>query len=171
MKSIILIGFMGAGKTTVGTACSTHLNMPFLDTDLMIEEAAGMTISQIFAEKGEGEFRRIETSVLETLLRRTEAAVISVGGGLPLLEANRRMLKQIGTVIYLEVSPETVLCRLKGDTTRPLLQGGDAEEKVNSLIAARDPVYRMAADEILNVNDCSIEDIVTELIERTGIGS
>lgn len=168
MKHVILIGFMGAGKTTVGTACARMFGLPLLDTDQMIEEMAGTTISEIFAKQGETAFRRIETAVLKALLERKETAVISVGGGLPLLEENRRMLKQIGTVIYLEVSPETVLSRLKGDTTRPLLQGGDAREKVYDMIGRRDPIYRQAADLIVNVDGREVEKIAEELRERIG---
>lgn len=83
MKNVILIGFMGAGKTTVGEAFARLKGMPLVDTDHLIEERAGMTISRIFETKGESAFREIETAVLEALLADTERKVISVGGGLP----------------------------------------------------------------------------------------
>ena len=90
MKNVILIGFMGAGKTTVGERYAKKHGLPMVDTDWLIEERAGMTISEIFAQKGEDEFRRTETAVLQTLLSDTQEKVISVGGGLPLREENRR---------------------------------------------------------------------------------
>ena len=168
MKNVILIGFMGAGKTTVGERYAKKHGLPMVDTDWLIEERAGMTISEIFAQKGEDEFRRTETAVLQTLLSDTQEKVISVGGGLPLREENRRLLKQLGNVIYLEVNPDTVLKRLKGDTTRPLLQGGDVTRRVEELIAARGPIYREAAGLIVDVNGRSVGEIVTELEERMG---
>ena len=154
MKNVILLGFMGAGKTTVGERYAKKHGLPMVDTDWLIEERAGMTISEIFAQKGEDEFRRTETAVLQTLLSDTQEKVISVGGGLPLREENRRLLKQLGTVIYLEVNPDTVLKRLKG--------------RVEELIAARGPIYREAAGLIVDVNGRSVGEIVTELEERMG---
>ena len=168
MKNVILIGFMGAGKTTVGERYAKKHGLPMVDTDWLIEERAGMTISEIFAQKGEDEFRRTETAVLQTLLSDTQEKVISVGGGLPLREENRRLLKQLGTVIYLEVNPETVLKRLKGDTTRPLLQGGDVTQRVKEFLAVRGPIYREAAEMIVDVNDRTVDEIVAELEERMG---
>lgn len=168
MKNVILIGFMGAGKTTVGERYAKKHGLPMVDTDWLIEERAGMTISEIFAKKGEEEFRKTETAVLEMLLSDGQEKVISVGGGLPLREENRRLLKQLGTVVYLEVNPDTVLKRLEGDTTRPLLQGGDVTQRVKELIAARSPIYREAAGLIVEVNGRTVGEIVAELEERMG---
>ena len=98
MRNVILIGFMGAGKTTVGERYGKKHGLPMVDTDWLIEERAGMTISEIFARKGEEEFRKTETAVLQALLSDTQEKVISVGGGLPLREENRKLLKQLGTV-------------------------------------------------------------------------
>lgn len=168
MKNIILIGFMGAGKTTIGEALAGHRNLRLIDTDQLIEETAGMTISDIFALKGEAEFRKTETAVLERLIETEDGAVLSVGGGLPLREENRRLLKKLGLVVYLEVSPETVVKRLEGDTTRPLLQGGNVREKVEKLLSERGPVYCEASDITINVDGRSVDEIIEELEERTG---
>ena len=143
MRNVILIGFMGAGKTTVGERYGKKHGLPMVDTDWLIEERAGMTISEIFARKGEEEFRKTETAVLQAL-------------------------KQLGTVVYLEVNPETVLKRLKGDTTRPLLQGGDVTQRVKEFLAVRGPIYREAAEMIVDVNDRTVDEIVAELEERMG---
>ena len=102
--------------------------------------------------------------MLEQLISEASGEMISVGGGLPLREENRKLLKKLGTVIYLRVRPETVLARLKGDTTRPLLQGDDVEEKVNSLLSKRGPIYEMAADRIISVDGRSVEQIADAIM-------
>ena len=158
-KHVIMTGFMGAGKTTVGKALAEKQKVPFLDTDQLIEEKAGMTISRIFETQGEEAFRKMETSVLEDLLKRNDQTVISVG------DENRELLRKLGTVVYLQVKPETVLERLKGDHTRPMLQGGDAGERVRSLLEYRTPLYQKAADLVVNVDDKTVSGITEKIIE------
>ena len=131
----------------------------------MIEEKAGMTISRIFETQGEEAFRKMETSVLEDLLKRNDQTVISVGGGLPLRDENRELLRKLGTVVYLQVKPETVLERLKGDHTRPMLQDGDAGERVRSLLEYRTPLYQKVADLVVDVDDKTVSGIVEKIIE------
>lgn len=162
-QNVILIGFMGAGKTRVGGAYAAAAGSPLLDTDQMIEIEAGMSISDIFAIQGEPAFRRAETRVLEKLLAETDWSVISVGGGLPLLEQNRLILRQLGTVVFLRVQPETVLARLKGDTTRPLLMGENVEQKVRELLAYRNPLYEAAAHRVIDVDGKTPEEIAAEI--------
>ncbi len=162
---VIMTGFMGAGKTTVGETLAKKQQLPFLDTDQLIEVKAGMTISRIFETQGEEAFRKMETSVLEDLLERDDQAVISVGGGLPLREENRELLWKLGTVVYLQVKPETVLKRLKGDNTRPMLQGGEAGERVRSLLEYRTPLYQKAANLVVDVDDKTVSKIAEEIIE------
>ena len=164
-KHVIMTGFMGAGKTTVGKALAEKQKVPFLDTDQLIEEKAGMTISRIFEIQGEEAFRKMETSVLEDLLKRNDQTVISVGGGLPLRDENRELLRKLGTVVYLQVKPETVLERLKGDHTRPMLQGGDAGDRVRSLFENLTPLYQKAADLVVDVDDKTVSGIVEKIIE------
>ena len=166
-NNIILIGFMGAGKTSVGETLSAKYGMELLDTDQLIEKKAGMTISKIFAEQGEDSFRALETGVLKELLAGADHTVVSVGGGLPLREENRAVLKQLGAVIYLKVKPETVLERLKGDTTRPLLQGGDVERRVNDLLEYRSPVYESAAHRVIEVDGLDLDEIADEIYRIT----
>ena len=101
-NNIILIGFMGSGKTTFGKWIAANKKMEFVDTDELIEKENGITISDIFASKGEVYFRNLETDMLNKLLERdTQNCVISVGGGLPVKEENRALLSQLGTVVYL----------------------------------------------------------------------
>ena len=139
--NVILIGFMGAGKTTVGQAYASRYGKEFLDTDALIEARAGKTINAIFAEEGEEAFRRMETETVREIGDRMRNTVVSVGGGLPLREENRRLLKAAGTVVYLKSRPETVCERLKGDDTRPMLKGHDPEKRVRELLAAREAAY------------------------------
>ena len=168
-KNRILIGFMGAGKTTVGRELARRTGMEFCDTDQLIEEAAGMPISDFFALRGEEAFREEETKLLKRLVREQEehpdqpGRVIAVGGGLPVRRENRELLKRLGFVIYLEISPETVLKRLEGDTTRPLLQGDDPRGTVTALMALRDGCYRDAAHLVLNADQETAGDLAARI--------
>lgn len=165
-RNVILIGFMGAGKTSVGQCYAGRLGLRLTDTDELIEETAGMKISEIFRQQGEESFRVLETQMLERLLEDGEPKIISTGGGLPLREENRAVLKKLGTVVYLQVQPETVLRRLEGDDTRPLLQGEDVEGKVRHLLGERDRLYRLAADVMVPTDGKSLDEIVEEIEGR-----
>ena len=162
-SSVVLIGFMGSGKTTVGKELSKS-GLEFLDTDAYIEECEKMSISDIFAKKGEAYFRQAETKALESLLKKTKPLVLSCGGGMPLREENRVLLKKLGTVVYLRVKPETVIARLHGDTTRPLLQGEDSEKKVHTLMKEREERYTAGADYILDVDQKTPGELVNEIL-------
>ncbi|MBQ7944104.1 MAG: shikimate kinase [Lachnospiraceae bacterium] len=153
MKNIILIGYMGCGKTTVGKNLARICGYTFLDTDEWIEEQQGRSISEIFATDGEEAFREMETQCIQTLIDgKLEGYVISTGGGMPVREVNRQLLKKLGKVIYLSVKPETVYERIKGDTKRPLLQCDDPLSKIKDMIAMRAPAYRDGADYIVRVD-------------------
>lgn len=165
-NNIILIGFMGCGKTSVGIRLSYRLRRTMVDTDKMIERLNKLTVAEIFEKHGEAAFRDMETRCLERLLDQADGEIISVGGGLPVREENRRLLKQLGTVIYLRVTPQTVCRRLASDTTRPLLQGENPEEKVKNLLEQRAPLYEEAANWILDVDDKDFETILGEIVER-----
>ena len=168
MKNIILIGFMGCGKTSVGIRLSYRLRRTMTDTDKMIERLYKMTVSEIFAKWGEEEFRRMETECLGRLLEESDGQIISVGGGLPMRSENRDLLKKLGTVVYLKVTAETVCKRLAYDTTRPLLQGDDPEEKVRTLLDKRSPIYESAADIIVEVDEKDFDAIMDEIMEKVG---
>lgn len=166
-QNIILIGYMGAGKTSVGEMLARYAGKTLIDTDWLIEAAAGMDIPRIFETVGEAEFRRLETEVLTGLLDTADGDIISTGGGLPLREENRGILKKLGTVIYLQVEPQTVLERLKGDQTRPLLQAEDVEARVKSMLAERGPIYGSAAHRTVSVDGRTPEEIAGEIIGMT----
>ena len=160
MRRIVLIGFMGAGKTTVGKALAKTLCCEFIDTDEMIEKEQGRKIANIFAEDGETAFRDMETELLRCLKERKEDFVLSVGGGMPIREENRELLCEIGRVIYLETSKKEIIRRVSGDGNRPLLQGGALEEKVTALMKARAYIYQEIADEIFYTDGKTVADIV-----------
>ena len=128
--NIILIGFMGCGKTSVGIRLSYRMKRTMVDTDKWIEKKQKMTITDIFDTYGEDTFRRMETECLKELIQAADGQIISVGGGLPVREENHRLLRKLGRVIYLKVTPETVYLRLKDDTSRPLLQVEDPLKQI-----------------------------------------
>lgn len=163
-ENIIVIGFMGCGKTTVGKRIAKELEYQFVDTDAMIEEQEGMTISEIFQIHGESYFRSLETKLLTKLHNSLEHAVVSTGGGLPIRDENAELLKELGCVIYLKVEKETVLHRLKGDTTRPLLAGADADKKVGFLLKERVPKYEKASHWQVNVDKLTLSEVCQKVV-------
>ena len=162
-KNLVLIGFMGSGKTSVGLKLSYKLKMPVEDTDKLIERREGKSIRQIFEEEGEEVFRKKETELLGELADRQGRVIYSVGGGTPVREENRTLLRQLGTVVYLQISPETVYERLKGDTTRPLLQCENPLEKIRELIESREEAYESCADIIIAVDLLDMEEILEQI--------
>lgn len=164
-RNIILIGYMGSGKSTVGRKAAKALEYQFLDTDALIEQEEGMTISKLFEEKGEDYFRKKETETIGKLLTEAKGKIIATGGGLPMKEGNAGLLKQLGTVVYLKAETDTLLKRLSGDTTRPLLQQGDLRKKIETMLAVRGPVYERCADVVLQTDTMSFYEIICE-IER-----
>lgn len=165
-KNILLIGFMGSGKTTVGQALEENFGYRLLDTDSYIEKKAGSSISDIFETKGEQAFRDLETDALKELQQTVSHTVISTGGGMPLREENAMILSKIGKVVYLNVEPDEVIKRIGDDTSRPLLQSEDREAKVRELLDYRNPIYRKYADVIVNVSGRKVEDIVQEIMRK-----
>lgn len=162
--NIILIGFMGSGKTSLGIKLSYQMKRTLIDTDKWIEQKQKMTVSEIFASFGEEAFRRMETECLKKLIKTADRQIISVGGGLPMREENHGLLKELGRVVYLKVTPEVVYERLKNDTTRPLLQVENPMERIRTLLAGRAPVYERCADIIVDVSDKSFEKIIEQIL-------
>ena len=157
-NNIILIGFMGSGKTTFGKWIAANKKMDFVDTDELIEKENGITISEIFESKGEAYFRNL-------LGRDTENCVISVGGGLPVKEENRELLSQLGAVVYLWADADELVKRLSGDNTRPLLAGGNLKEKINTLMDARKEIYDSASDIKIDTKDVAFKDMFSQIEE------
>lgn len=165
IPNVVLIGFMGSGKTTTGIKLSYRFRRVVEDTDKLIEKKQGRSISDIFAAEGEEYFRKLETQLLRDLKESRTEKIISVGGGTPVREENRPLLKELGTVVYLRIRPETVYERLKEDTTRPLLQGEDPQSRIRTLLEARKEAYESCADLIIDVDDKNTEQIVNMIEE------
>lgn len=164
-NNYILIGYMGAGKTTVGKALSKATGMKFLDTDEMIVKQMNLTINDIFSKYGESYFRDLETKLLTNLNESVDGCVISCGGGLPMKEENRPLLSSLGRVVYLNVSEKDIMKRLKHDTSRPLLKGpkDEVEKRIHDMIEKRDPVYRETSDVIIKTGRMKVSDIVLRI--------
>lgn len=162
-QNIVLIGFMGCGKSTVGQKLANALSYEFSDTDALIEKAYGKTISKMFEEDGEAFFRDAETKLLMKLENEAEGVVLATGGGMPMRDENVALLKKIGTVVFLSAEIETILMRLQMDTGRPLADGEDREKKLRPLYEKRLPVYQGAADLCLNTEGKSVSEIIEEI--------
>jgi len=147
--NVFLIGPMGAGKTTIGRHLATLLQKHFVDVDHEIEKRTGVTIPVIFEIEGEAGFRRRESAVIEELTLDSNI-VLATGGGAVLLEANREVLKDRGTVVYLQADIETLMERTRRDRNRPLLQTENPRGKIEQLLQQREPIYREVADIIIN---------------------
>ena len=165
MNNIILIGFMGCGKSCIGRKLSYKIQKTVIDIDKQIEKEQNRTISEIFAEEGEESFRKMETECLQSLVKTSKNQIISTGGGLPMREENRVLLKQLGCVVFLRVTAETIYERLHSDTTRPLLQGAEPQRKIAELLEMRAVTYEEAADIIIDVDGKDFEQILSEIQE------
>jgi shikimate kinase len=149
--SIVLIGFMGTGKTALGRCLAHRLGLAYLDTDAEIEARAGKTIARIFAEDGESAFREAETALLEHFVAFSgpEGMVMATGGGMPLRSENAALLRRLGIVVWLTASPEQIVARIgPALSLRPLLAAwhGAPQTRIRELLAAREPGYAAAAD-------------------------
>ncbi len=162
--NIVLIGFMGSGKTTFGKACAKKLGMEFLDADEYIVNKAGKSIPQIFAEDGEEAFRQLETEVLMNWRDHLSNTVLATGGGMPLRKENARLLKEIGRVEYLTATTKEIYDRVKGDTNRPLLQCDNPYEKICELMKQRKCLYENAADVVIDTNSNDLDAIVEDMM-------
>ncbi len=165
MEHVILIGYMGSGKSTVGFRLSYKLKRCLIDTDKLIEHREGMSISEMFAVKGEGYFRAKETECLNSLFHELGSRIISLGGGTPVKEENREIIKRLGKVIYLKASTDTIYDRVKHDTSRPLLQCENPKARIEAMLAERDPIYESVADIVIHVDGKQMKDVVQEIVE------
>lgn len=165
MKGIILIGFMGAGKTTVGRLLSQETGMDHIDFDDKIVEEIGMTIQEYFDLHGEAAFRERETAVLKRYLDHNQ--VVSTGGGIVMRPENRELLKQMAPVVYLKTKPESFISRLKQDhtTVRPLVVSKSAAE-IQEVFEPRIPLYEESASIIIETDNRTPEVIVKEILEN-----
>ncbi len=161
MKNIILCGFMGCGKSTIGRKLSAKTDMPFIDLDRYIEDKAGITVKEIFEKYGEEKFREMETEACRELSEK-EGLIIAAGGGTLTFQRNIDILKKSGRIIYIDVKYEILCERLKRDTRRPLLQVENRNEVIKELLEKRAPIYKKAASVYIDGNFST--NRVTEII-------
>ena len=164
IRNLALIGFMGAGKSSVGRFVADRLRFTFLDTDGWIERRSGKTVSALFAQDCEPAFREWESKAVAELAT-LERIVISTGGGLPVNEANLASLKTHALVVYLWASPELLWERVRHAHHRPLLQDPDPRAKIRSLLAAREPFYRQA-DAVVSTERHSVAEVARQVVTQ-----
>jgi len=163
-KNIILTGFMGVGKTSVGTQLAKDLGYAFVDTDTLIEADQHMTITTIFAKYGEPYFREIEARIVQEVTER-ESQVVSTGGGAVIWDMNREAFKQAGLVVCLSALPEVIFERIKHETHRPLLQTPNPLAKIKEMLESRARFYAQA-DITIDTSEKSVDQIISEIKER-----
>ena len=165
-SNVALIGFMGAGKSTVGRELALRLEKKFVETDTAVERRAGMSVADVFERLGEEHFRELEAAVVREVAL-FEDSVIACGGGVVLREDNVAALRATSVLVYLDVSPESVLLRVgPRSTVRPLLSGPDREQRVAELMARRRAVYAAAADITVATDGLLVEQVVQAVEER-----
>lgn len=159
-----LVGLPGSGKSTVGRQLARRLQLPFTDSDQVIEARLGYSIRQYFEQEGEDSFRDLEASVIDELTRDPRRGVLSTGGGSVLRSENRQHLRERGRVIYLKSSPEELFRRLRHDRNRPLLQVDDPLVRLRDLHAIRDPLYRETAHFTIETGRPSVAMLVNMIV-------
>jgi shikimate kinase len=162
-KTVALVGMMGAGKTAVGKALAACLGVPFLDSDTEIQQAANMTVQEIFARDGEPFFRRKEVQVIGRLLGG-QPCILSTGGGAFLSEDNRRAISARGVSVWLDADLDLLWARVRHRSTRPLLRTANPRQSLAEIYAARVPIYGLADLSVKADAAYSIEDMVRQVI-------
>ena len=165
MKTLFFIGFMGAGKTSVSAALGRMLKLPVIEMDEQIARQEGITIPEIFAQKGESHFRQCETALLEGLAAES-ACLVSCGGGVAMRQKNVDAMRRCGTVVLLTARPEVILERVKDSDERPLLQGRKNVTDIAALMAQRRSAYEAAADVTVDTSDLTIEEVCRAVLRQ-----
>ena len=163
-KNIVLIGFMGSGKTVIAKELAQRLNIPYVSSDALIEQKEGGSITDIFKDKGEAYFRNVEHEVVKSISSR-RGIVIDCGGGVVLNSENLKLLKTHGIVFYLQASVDVIYQRIKNEGHRPLLKVPDPLRVIRELYTQRLPLYSQA-DVCIDANDASIEGPVVQILQR-----
>ncbi len=173
-RGLVLIGYRGSGKSTVGKIIADRLNRPFLDTDLEIEARSGRSIAALFAEEGEATFRDWEERTLAVLAGENPQAVLATGGGIVLREANRRRIHDFGFVAWLSAQPQELARRLEADpnslTSRPALTRGGTLGEIGHVLAERAPFYQQMADATIETEGKSPDLVASALIDLWLLG-
>ena len=162
-RPVVLVGMMGSGKSHLGYELAKTLDMDFYDSDSLIEEKAGCTITEIFEQFGEQKFREFEHKTILELLGNGPC-VVATGGGAVMNADTLSAIKEKSFSVWLNTHPDEILKRLEGDTTRPLLKNDDPAQVLNDLLKKRTPLYEQA-DIIINIGHKNVQETVAELIK------
>ncbi len=166
MRNIILVGFMGSGKSSIGRLLHQSLGYQLIDTDRAIEEQTGKTITDIFSQEGETTFRDLETNLLKELTSaKTSKHIISTGGGMVCRPENRALLRQLGFVVWLKCSTEEIYNRTSKNSDRPLLQCKDPMQAIKELFKKRSPFYEQTAHLEVNTTGLSLDEVSCGILE------
>ncbi len=163
--AVALVGLPGAGKSAIGRRLAQRLQLPFIDSDQLIEQRVGCSIREYFEREGEAAFRDLEQAVIAELATSTRG-IVSTGGGSVLREANREQLKRHFHVVYLRASPEDLFRRLRHDVKRPLLQVADPLGRLRELHDARDPLYRAVAHSVIDTGRPTVATLVHTIVAQ-----
>lgn len=163
-QTIVLIGFMGAGKSTVGRVLAKLAGNALVDLDALIVQQQGRTIPAIFAEQGEASFRHYETEALRTL-NESDPVVLATGGGIVGRTENWQLMRSLGPIIYLRAHWDTLRARLAGSTDRPLASADRSEAEIKNLFQQRVPLYEQA-DLIVDTDGREVDAVVHEILQR-----
>jgi len=160
--NLVLVGVRGSGKSAAGAELARRLGLAFVDLDRAIEEAAGEPVAAIFARLGEAGFRSLESAALAGL-RGVDRTVLATGGGAVIDERNRRILRDLGTVVWLRVSPESAVARTVGSRGRPALTGLSPEDEAREVARSRRAWYEEVADEVIDTDPLGLSEVCDEL--------
>lgn len=163
-RHLVLVGLMGAGKTTVGRRLAERMDRPFVDTDELVEALTGRSVSEIFTTDGEGAFRDLERGAVADACAAPDPIVIACGGGAVLDATNRAALRAAGFVVWLQAATERLAARVGGGEDRPLLRGGAARARLERLAALRSDLYEAVADVAVPTDERDVEQVVDAVL-------
>jgi shikimate kinase len=165
-RHLVLVGLMGAGKTTVGERCADRLGRPFVDTDDVVEAVARRSVQELFTDAGEAAFRQLERDAVRDAVASLAPSVIACGGGAVLDPENRRRLRQTGTVVWLRATPAVLAERVDADgVERPLLAPRGAVATLERLAVVRAAAYEAVADAAVDTDNRAVDEVVDAVIE------
>jgi shikimate kinase len=165
-RSIVLIGMMGAGKSSVGRCLQRRTGLARLDTDEIVSSKFGLSISEIFSTHGESRFREVETQVLVELAPKAFAAIVVTGGGIVLREENVDLLQRLGTIVWLDADEETLFERASRRSNRPLLQTEDPRSTFSEMSRARTPLYATVADIRVDTSALTHDEVADVILRK-----
>jgi shikimate kinase len=165
-EAIVLIGFMGSGKSSAGRALAARTGLPRYDTDEMVAARYGLSIAEIFAQHGEEAFRAAETAALAQVPQG--AAIVVTGGGIVMRAENVECLRRFGIIVHLTADEETLFARVSRRQTRPLLQTENPRQTLSELLRVRAPLYHQAADWTVDTSELRHEEVADQILEQIG---